>query len=301
MHKQEELLGHTSQYLEYWVERAVQAFKSMLKYRTTAEPELVGVNRQLVKECVDLFRYRSGLVVEVALTQPRDVVDPDDEGGDGHRFVGSGAPTTENDWQDTIRPAIIKMLGADRNRYAQWHELDWEQEHFGKALLDTVHVRLYDRLRSESGDLYTSRSYTRPQERQDYLVLVPYYVGEDSNNDDEEEVEFVGSVVVYALVKWVPPGSSTLLVLRVAFVDFFNRTEPYGDANHDLCDRDLNIHRVKDYRGATTRGGRCRTYSDKFLAVGVDKIRCKLIQHVVPMADFDDLAFMGYEFVSHLK
>lgn len=228
------MLGDTSQHAELWVERAIQAAKRCVKFKTTCHPEKVIGGHELVIRALAAARFAHDAPLlsmeelwelhhpKKAPAEQGDAVDPERDQADLHFMRDKGVRCKTSLW-NVLRPLFTQHLTNNVRNRAQ-RALDIA--HLQNTTFKDVFVHRMVMLNGEW--CVTSSTYNRQKKSQSYWVLVDY-----------ESYIQPARITKYVRVLLPPnPVNGERRQLKVALCDFWQRQAPLVDA--DLGDP---IHR----------------------------------------------------------
>lgn len=234
---QEKMLGDTVQHAELWVERAIQAAKRSVKFKTTCHPEKVVGGQELVIRALAAARFAHGAPLlsmeelwdlhhkknqKKASREEDDVIDPEKDQADLHSMRDKGVRCKPAVW-NVLRPLFIQYLTNNVQNCAQ---RDLDIAHLRLGTFKDVFMHRMAMLNGEW--CVTCSTYNRQKKSQSYWVMVDYA----SYNQP-------GRITKYVRVLLPPnPDTGEIRQLKVALCDFWRRQAPFVDA--DLGDP---IHR----------------------------------------------------------
>lgn len=217
--------------LEFWVERLVQLYKHMVKYRCNAYPELLFINDQLLRlACQTLLRHRHGRHLVGMATAIQRIK----EAGKRKRdtdvkdafLLGKARPMTSAE-EDAVLPHHDMIAGLKGIPYLLFstpslHESGWPafplfEEGLGRlwAILHElglpsagipgdpgVKVFLHKFVRAvlPVGDTVSSLQCTTQRSKDNRWCLVQY------TTHDNESLVFVGLIQYFVLAQYASPG-----------------------------------------------------------------------------------------------
>lgn len=212
------------QYAELWVERAIQAAKRCMKFKTTCHPERVIGGHELVKRALAAARYSNGITllsmeelweahkkVKVA-TAVSGAYDPDKDQPNLHYMSDKGKPCKPDVWA-VIQPMLTKYLQANM---PESEEREADISHIQSANTSLLEVYMHDMVMLNAEWCLSSAGYGRPKKTQSYWAMVHYKTYSQPSR-----------IKKYVRVVLPPnPVDGSSRQLKVALCDFWVRSAP---------------------------------------------------------------------------